>query len=197
MLWSALIRQTEELPASASPDLLAIAVASAAIVLAIITLFYMLETRKMRLATEKMVKASQQPSFALEPNDYLGILGQKNSDNFTMLYLVNHGATATDITARCMWLDSENSGGSSKTFYILSLAKHGYAALDVPVQAIVSQRKFIKVEITCKDAAGEPYHAFVTNGLDKIRGTDTTMAYQNSIWFAIYDALNKISQKVK
>ena len=89
---------------------------------------------------------------------------------------------------------SENGGGSSQTFYIISLAKNGYAGLDVPVEKIVSGHKFIKVEINCKDASGEPYHAVITNGLDKIQDTGAKLAYQNNVWFTIYDAINRISR---
>jgi hypothetical protein len=165
-------------------------------ILAYITYLYMKETKRTREVTENILKAGQRPIFALEPEHYIGRMNQAHSDNFTTLNLVNHGATATDITVTCHWLESEIGSGSNQTFYILSLSKHGYAGLDIPVKDIVSQRKFIKVEITCRDAAGEPFSKTITNGLDKIKGTQTKIAYQNNVWFTIYDAIDRIGQKL-
>jgi hypothetical protein len=177
-------------------------VLGATVVLAIITGLYMRETRKMRKATENMVaeaantrKASQQPIFAVQPSNYLGVLNEPPGENFRKLNLVNHGAPATDIIAEYAWLDQEGGGGSSRTTYIISLAKDGYAALDIPeleVVKIVKQRQFLQVKIKCKDAAGNDYSKVITNGLDKIRDKNIKIAYQNNNWQIIYDALDRI-----
>lgn len=193
-IWSSAMRQAGE--PSGSPDYLAIVVTVATAVLAVITLFYMLETRRLRITTDNMLKTSQQPSFALEPSQYLSSIGEIPGEKFLRLNLVNHGQTATDIIARCIWLPDSNSAGSSKDFYVISLAKDGYAGLDVPVEEIVRDRLLLKIEIKCKDAGGNDYSTVITNGLDKIRGTNTKMAYQNNYWFTIYDALDRISDRL-
>ena len=147
--------------------------------------------------TANMRRAMQQPSFAVEPTAYdLGYAEKSPGEKFTQLNLVNHGATATDITAKCTWQDSESGGGGgTQTFYIISLARDGYAGLEIPaehLERIILQKQFLTIEITCNDAAGNAYSVVITNGLDKIRGTKIKLAYQNNNWKTIYAALNNI-----
>jgi len=149
-----------------------------------------------RVLTETK-KARTEPIFALEPAGYLTDLNEVPGEKFLQLHLVNHGAPATDIKAECAWGNTENTLEAPRTFYILSLAKDGYAALylDLHLNKITSQKLHIRVKINCKDVAGKPCEKIITNGLDKIRGTSIKIASQYSYWQRVIDALNKIAQK--
>jgi hypothetical protein len=164
-----------------------IALAGATFVLALFTWRVLNETKKART----------EPIFALEPAGYLTGVNEAPGEKFLQLRLVNHGAPATDMKAEIGWFENEKSSGSSRTFYILSLAKDGYAELYLAehLNKITSEKLYIKVTINCKDAAGKDCQKIITNGLDKIRGTSIKMASQYSYWQRLVDALNHIAQK--
>jgi hypothetical protein len=136
-------------------------------------------------------KARTEPIFALEPARYLTGMNEAPGEKFLQLHLVNHGAPATDITAEIGWFDHKGSAGSSRTFYILSLAKDAYAelSLDQHLDKITGERLYLRVKINCINAAGKPCEKIITNGLDKIRGTSIKIAAQYSYWRQVIDAL--------
>jgi hypothetical protein len=151
-------------------------------VLVLITYFYLRETKLIRLA-------GQLPSFAIEPADW-------ESSGAADLNLVNHGQTASNIFARCDWTKSFDLGGSSRTFFIMSLAKDGFAGLDVPYPVIIEEGLILKIQIECKDAAGNNYHTTILNDYAKIKGSSTTMAYQNNYNQSVHVALQDIKRSI-
>jgi len=182
---SSFIRQAPE--SSGDPNfLLATVLAIATSALAIITFFYMRETKKMRIATENILKGGQKPIFAIEP-----VLYDETGD-FHAINLVNHGQTATDILAICYWLDSESGSGSGDRFYILSLSKDGRAILNIPALKIIEQKKYLKIEITCKNSQGDQFATTLIHAFDKLKDSNTKIAYQYSYEQSITGALKEI-----
>lgn len=157
---------------------------------------YIIETRRLRKEAETARLASQQPIFTLEPSQFLLSMRGPLGGEFMRINLMNHGQPATDIFARCTWRESETSEASSQDFYIVSLAKGGYAGLDIPVNEIVNNRYLLKVEIKCKDAIGKYYETTVTNSFNEIRGTTIHLAYQNNYLQAQRDAFDRIVYKL-
>lgn len=147
----------------------------------------MQETRKMRRATEEMAKSSQQPNFAIEP-----VLFETYSE-FYAINLVNNGQTATNITAKCMYLDSEIDSGSGLVFYIISLSKDGRAYLKLPIVDIVRARKYLKLEINCKDINDKDYSKTLVYDFDKIRREGATIAYQ----YTFEGSTNRVLKDIK
>jgi hypothetical protein len=190
------------------PDWATIVLMFTTVALAVITSLYMLETRRLRRETAQMVvetrsmaeetkKAriqAQLPIFAVEPGDFLWLLGESMPRDFSKLNLVNHGQTATDITVECSWLENAESAGSGRTFYILSLARNGFARLDLPTEEIVRKSLLLRVRIKCKDASGKDYETVITNGFDKIKGTSTKIAYQNNYWLMLYGVIKEVKE---
>jgi hypothetical protein len=173
----------------AGPDWSAIAVAVATILLACITGLYMYETRKMRKATENILKNSQQPNFAIEP-----VLFNEAGDEFNAINLVNNGQTATNITARCMYLDGEQGSGSgTDPFYIISLSKDGRAYLKLPIADIVKARKYFKLEIECKDINDNDYKKTLVYDFDKIKQSGAKIAYQ----YTFEGSTNKVLKQIR
>src|SRR3989304_4485701 len=97
-----------------------LALASVTSVLAFLTWRVLIESKKMRT----------EPVFALEPGQYLSRIGEELGGEFMRLNLVNHGQAATDIFATCTWRENEKVSGNSREFYIVSLARDGYAELN-------------------------------------------------------------------
>jgi hypothetical protein len=180
-----------ELPADTN-FWLAVAVILGTSLLTFISALYILETRRLRREADKARLASQQPIFTLEPSQFHMSMRGPLGGEFMRINLVNHGQPATDIFARCTWRENETSEASSQEFYIVSLAKGGYAGLDIPVNEIVNKQHLLTVEIECKDAFGNAYATTVTNSFNKIRGTTTQIAYQNNYAQAQRDAFDRI-----
>lgn len=153
-------------------------VAVGTIALAAVTFGFLIETRKIRIA-------SQRPSFAIEPVIY------DEHNNVKAVNLVNHGQTASNIKAVCMWGEKlETQVGAGNTHYILSLARDSRAVLEIPISEIISKGQVLKIEITCKDVADRNYKAIIRTDFGEIKGTSTFVAYQ-------YDALLRLTVAVK
>jgi hypothetical protein len=156
-----------------------IAVAIATVVLAVITYFYMRETRLMRKSAEK-------PSFSLEPTLYV-IGGQ-----FYFLHLVNTGHTGSEIHVNCSWEDK------TKKFFILSLGTNGRAFLhDIPIAEIVEKKLKISVNIRCKDSRNNPYKQDLEIDFKTYLDTDTKVAYQFNYLGNMVETLDEIRKELR
>ncbi|AIF84153.1 hypothetical protein NTE_02098 [Candidatus Nitrososphaera evergladensis SR1] len=151
-------------------------------VLAIVAFFSLRESKKLRIE-------AQLPNFAVEPAQQFG-------DRMLRLNLVNNGQGASGIMARCNWGKDLYTLTNSKSTYILSLAKGGYAGLDVPIDQIKLNGEILKIMLECKDSSGQDYTAEVLLDFNKIQGSGITIAYQNNYFLTLYDAIKGVSDKL-
>lgn len=149
-------------------------------ILAGITYKYMVETKRIREAT-------QLPNFSIEPATYLV------GGSFIFLNLVNSGRSATNIDVECSW-GKTNHLDHSKRFHVISLSTNGRANLDVPMTDIMKEKYCLKVDITCKDITMKEYKTSFDFNFDRI---DSELAYQHDPLERIAQALSEIKNKLK
>ncbi|MEW6603708.1 MAG: hypothetical protein AB1351_03335 [Thermoproteota archaeon] len=102
----------------------------------------------MRKETQKMHIASQQPNFVIEPVLF------NDKGGFDAINLVNHGQTATDISAHCICLDRGKKIVFEDTFFIVSLAKDSRAILELPVENMLKEHFHLRVELQFRNITG-------------------------------------------
>lgn len=161
-----------------SSDYVAIATALSAAALSIITFFYLLETQRLR-------KIAERPSFALEPSKF------SLDTSFALIWLVNTGQAASDISVDCHWASGQHK------FYVMSLGTHCRARLDgVPVQQIVRNHEILNIDVSCRTVSGRKFLATLTANFEHATKDGRTIAYQTSVAQTLSQDLDRIGDEI-
>jgi hypothetical protein len=172
-------------------DLLqSIIVASSSAILAVIAAYSMIESKKLRVATERMIAKAAEPIFAIEPDRY------NENNNFEELFLVNYGPPASNIKVHCNWGQDLNVNETSKTFYIISLARDTYAKLELPIAEISRAGMKLNISADCLDSSGKKYSTVLAVDFGSPLKIKDSFAFQTSYWAVISGSLESIKQAV-
>lgn len=151
-------------------------------ILAILTFFYMWETRRMR-------KNQERPNFALEPTMY------SIGGDFHRLALINEGQTANDLKIDVSW-DEQKS--ENLKLYCISLSKGSMMYLDkVPIGEIKKSNKKIIVNISCKDTSGKNYNTKLMIDFSIITKDGRDVAFQYDSDQSITNSLSAIERALR
>lgn len=150
-------------------------------ILAILTFFYMWETRKMRQNQER-------PNFALEPTTY------SIGGDIHRLALINEGQTANDLKIDVSWGEQEQE---KLKLYCISLSKGSMMYLEkIPLGEIKQNNKKISVKITCKDTNGKNYNSELALDFAKIIKDSREVAFQYDSDQSVTNSLSSISREI-
>jgi hypothetical protein len=151
------------------------------IVLVIITGYYAMETRKIRLESARPIFSLKTGSYTIRTHRGYGVYTHKRFDYISeegemhKLYLRNTGGVARDVD-----VDIETSTNENKSFFVPSLDSGQEIDLRVNFQQIKESNGFVKVKMKFKDGYNRNLIDELSVDLKQLSGGDREITFQVS-----------------